>query len=121
MKKMYFKKDVLFIINDRVQNLASFFNIYKLGKNIIKDILKDRIKVNGILVNNLNYQLQINDIITINVAYMIDFIPSGKICEIVYEDDLVLIVKKGAGQIIHDDSDDHALVNDVSTYYSLIG
>ena len=38
MKKMYLKKDVLFIINDRVQNLASFFNIYKLGKNIIKDI-----------------------------------------------------------------------------------
>lgn len=121
MKKMYLKKDVLFIINDRVQNLASFFNIYKLGKNIIKDILKDRIKVNGILVNNLNYQLQINDIITINVAYMIDFIPSGKICEIVYEDDLVLIVKKGAGQIIHDDSNDHALVNDVATYYSLKG
>ncbi len=121
MKKIYLKKDVLFIVNDRVQDFASFFNSYKLGKSLINQILNGRAKVNGILVNNLNYQLQINDIITIDVSYAIDFIPSGNMCNIVYEDDLVLIVKKKASQIIHDDSSNQALVNDVATYYTLKG
>ena len=121
MAAIYLKNDLLFITSNKDQTLEDLLTGFALGKIMIKHLINDRIKINGKLVKNKMYLVRCGDIISIDVAYDVDYLPSGKLCQIVYEDELVLIVKKRAGQIIHDDQSDDALDNDVATYFTSKG
>ena len=82
----------------------------------MKDYWLKRILVNSQKIN-INSLLENSDVLTIDISEKNNVPPSNKICDVVYEDDLVLIVRKGSHQIIHDDQKNDALINDVSKYF----
>lgn len=114
--KMKIINDKLFFYVDSAMKIADFFAYYYLSKKTIHDLLTNRLLVNHNQVNN-DYMLRKGDVISVDIAKTIDKKISGNLCDVIYEDDIVLIVKKGDDQIIHDDQSDNALENDVATYY----
>ena len=114
--KMKIINDKLFFYVDSAMKIADFFAYYYLSKKTIHDLLTNRLLVNHNQVNN-DYMLRKGDVISVDIAKTIDKKVSGNLCDVIYEDDIVLIVKKGDDQIIHDDQSDNALENDVATYY----
>ena len=114
--KMKIINDKLFFYVDSAMKIVDFFAYYYLSKKTIHDLLTNRLLVNHNQVNN-DYMLQKGDVISVDIAKTIDKKVSGNLCDVIYEDDIVLIVKKGDDQIIHDDQSDKALENDVATYY----
>ena len=114
--KMKIINDKLFFYLDSAMKIADFFAYYYLSKKTIHDLLTNRLLVNHNQVNN-DYMLRKGDVISVDIAKTIDKKVSGNLCDVIYEDDIVLIVKKGDDQIIHDDQSDNALENDVATYY----
>ena len=114
--KMKIINDKLFFYVDSAMKIADFFAYYYLSKKTIHDLLTNRLLVNHNQVNN-DYMLRKGDVISVDIAKTIDKKVSGNLCDVIYEDDIVLLVKKGDDQIIHDDQSDNALENDVATYY----
>lgn len=117
MATIYLKNDLLFIISYKDQTLEELLISFDIGKTMMKSLINDRISINGKVVKDKKQLVSNGDIVNIDVAYDVDYLPSGKLCQIVYEDELVLIVKKRAGQIVHDDKSNDALANDVATYF----
>ena len=109
--KMKIINDKLFFYVDSAMKIADFFAYYYLSKKTIHDLLTNRLLVNHNQVNN-DYMLRKGDVISVDIAKTIDKKVSGNLCDVIYEDDIVLIVKKGDDQIIHDDQSDNALEND---------
>lgn len=110
--------DTLFFYVDKAMKIADFFDDYYLSKKTINELLNTRLLVNNKKVDR-EYILNKEDVISINIYKEIDKEVSDTICDVVYEDDIVLIVKKGDNKIIHDDITNDALVNDVASYYQL--
>lgn len=121
METIYLKNDLLSITSHQDQTVEELLTSFDIGKTMQHHLLNKRLKVNGKMISDKKYKMYHGDVVSIDVAYDIDYLPSGKRCQIVYEDDLVLIVKKKAGQIIHDDRSNDALANDVATYFALKG
>lgn len=94
MATIYLKNDLLFIISYKDQTLEELLISFDIGKTMMKNLINDRISINGKVVKDKKQLVSNGDIVNIDVAYDVDYLPSGKLCQIVYEDELVLIVKK---------------------------
>ncbi|MCI5773723.1 MAG: RluA family pseudouridine synthase [Erysipelotrichaceae bacterium] len=116
MVRIKIQKDSLAIKGIHDMTLNAFLASYHLGKALRYQLINERISVNKEKVHH-DHLLQRHDELRVDLAYEVDFEPSGQLPEVVYEDDLVLIVKKRAGQIVHDDQNMDALANDVASYY----
>ncbi len=86
-----------------IDDFCDAFNISKHNKN--KMIQSKKIVIE-------------DNLITIHLEKEeIDYIPSNKDIKVIYEDDLILIVHKDHGYIIHDKDDNNCLNSRVAKYY----
>lgn len=106
------------------ESLIEFLQLFKMSKkNLHLLFTEKRIKVNRTTVQR-EYILQKNDEITIQMPIEeIDYAMDKKCAEVVYEDDLVCVVHKDAGIIVHEDDKQKTgtLANQVATYYAQQG
>lgn len=102
-------------------SLLDVFKAYKLSKKSINYYLSGKTKVNNDIINDRNKILNVGDVVLIDDRHDVDVVCSKELANVIYEDEIVLIVKKHNNQIIHDDMNDDALINDVATYYSVNG
>ena len=92
---------------------------YHVGRGKIEELRVNKsIKLNGSIVN-LETKIKENDILSFQVEEKLNFTPSNKSVEVVYEDDQILIVNKPSGILIHPDGNQNCdtLVNRVARYY----
>lgn len=100
------------------KSVREFLAYFKRSrKNIYLDFLNQRIQVNGNSIKEDYCLRQSDELVVYKDENKIDFEPSLKRCEVLYEDDLLLAVHKEKGIIIHDDSSNDALANQVAAYY----
>lgn len=111
---------MLITVDEKFDNktLDDFLSFYKHSRKNKYLLIRD----NKILINNdkvnLNYLLKMNDIIEIKVNQsLIDYVPEKYELDIVYEDDIVLIVNKPYDLIVHDKT--NSLANKVAYYYNV--
>lgn len=100
-------------------SIKEFLKEYHVGKSKIEEIrTKKLVSLNQ---NNVSLETKIKagDILIFDMPESLNFIPSNKSADIVYEDEQILIVNKPSGIIIHPDGNDNqdTLVNRVAKYY----
>lgn len=112
------------IINAYVDNnanitISEYLKSLFIGKKEIHKIICNYLLVNGNKVS-ANYILQINDLISVNYQHeQYDFVASKSTLDIVYEDDLLLVVNKPTKIIIHPENKDgiDTLANNIAYYF----
>ena len=114
--------------NDAGQRLDKYLTkaYPRLPKSLQNKYIRiKRIKNNGkrcypkdILVEGDVLSLYINDEILEREAHSYDFLHSGDIPEIIYEDEHILLVNKPAGLLVHQDDNSHydTLINRIKKY-----
>lgn len=114
----------LMIENKKQQTVQEFLDFYKINKKKKNQLLKEDILVNKQKVT-LDTLLMVNDVIALNVFKEEPYgcKVSKTVCNVLYEDEFVLIVNKPSGIIIHDDgaSDEDTLDYQVAAYYQKNG
>lgn len=107
--------------NFKFNNLKDLFSFYKLSNdNVRKLIYLKGVKVNEIIVNNVDYPLNKHDIIYIEeeLVKVNKYVPFKYDIEVLYEDNDILLVNKPAFMLVHPDGNSNeTLVNAVSYYY----
>ena len=114
---MQFDVKVNKIYNDLT--IKELLKEYRVGKGKIEELrTKHAVKLNGEVVA-LETKVEENDILTFNVEESLNYLPSSRSVDVVYEDENVLIVNKPSGILIHPDGNENdTLVNRVAKYYS---
>lgn len=116
--KYEFIDNKLFIQNDKFNTIEEFFNHYKLSKKNKYLLIQNKlILVNDEVVKDIHTNIYNQQIALILEDNEIDWKPSNQECEVIYEDPFVLIVHKEAGIIIHSDTNEECLNNQVARYY----
>ncbi|MEG0177205.1 RluA family pseudouridine synthase [Anaerorhabdus sp.] len=102
------------------KSLIEFLQLFKISKkNIHLLFSENRIKVNRCLKQR-EYIINEKDEINIKLPIEeIDYAMDSKCASVIYEDDLVCVVHKDSGIIVHDDDKQKTgtLANQVATYY----
>lgn len=96
---------------------------YHVGKGKIEELRVNKSVSLNDEITSLDTKVKRNDVLLFEVEEKINFTPSNKKLEVVYEDDQILIVNKPCGILIHPDGNDNqdTLVNRVANYYSQNG
>lgn len=116
--KYEFIDNKLFIQNDKFNTIEEFFNHFKQSKKNKYLLLQNKqIFVNHEAIKDIHTNIYNQEITLILENNEIDWKPSKKECEIVYEDPFLLVVHKEAGIIIHSDTNEECLNNQVARYY----
>lgn len=102
--------------NDKT--LEYFLDCYKQSKrNKYLLFYNKRILLNNNIPNR-NSILKTNDVLSIKTEEFIDYLIDDFSCDVVYEDDYILIVNKPAGIIVHGEKNENgSLCNRVARYY----
>lgn len=107
--------------NIKFKSLREFFDFYRLSKeNVRKLINLNSIYVNGNVVNELDFHLNKNDLISIeeSVVKKNNYIPYKYDLDILYEDNDIVLVYKPKNILVHPDGNSNeTLVNALSYYY----
>lgn len=102
------------------KTVLEFLQLFKVSKKNMHQLFQNKyIKINNQVVNQ-NYILSKDDRISIKLQeFDIDYAPDDKSATVVYEDDLICVVHKDPGIIVHDDQKDKkgTLANQVARYY----
>lgn len=104
------------VFNDLQMSVADFFGYWKVGKKHRYELMQNgHVLLNGKVCKG-HEQITLNDELVIVRDEEINIEPAAYPCQVVYEDEMFLIVHKDRGVIIHDDASSEALVNQVATY-----
>ena len=109
-------------VNKRFEGLTikELLKEYHVGKGKIEEIRVNKlVQLNSNQVS-LETKIKENDILSFNMEEKLNFKPSNKSIEVVYEDEQILLVNKPSGILIHPDGisgDEDTLVNRVARYY----
>lgn len=103
--------------------LKSWMQSFNLAKNKINYLIDNKcVIVNGVMINQREFELKENDEIIVDVSYYenIDYPPSRYNLEILYEDDYILVVNKPAKVIIYPENKEQAktMANYIANYYT---
>lgn len=116
--KYEFIDNKLHIQNDKFNTIEEFLNHFKQSKKNKYLLLQNKqILINDEVVKYIHTNIFNKQITLILEDNKVDWKPSSKKCEIIYEDPFVLIVHKQAGIIIHSDTNEECLNNEVARYY----
>lgn len=122
--RMQIEKTWLTIENNKQQTVQDFFDFYKINTKKRNQLIKEDFLVNQKKVS-LDTMLNPKDILSLNVfkEEELNCQVSDTLCTVLYEDELVLIVNKPAGIIIHDDgaTNEDTLDYQVAAYYKQNG
>lgn len=102
------------------KTVVEFLQLFKVSKKNIHILFQEkRLRLNREIATRES-RLKKEDILTIQLPEEeIDYAYDNQSAQVVYEDDLVLIVHKDAGIIVHDEKEKSGtLANQVATYYA---
>lgn len=116
--KYEFIDNKLHIQNDKFNTVEEFLNHFKQSKKNKYLLLQNKqIFVNHEAIEDIHTNIYNQEITLVLEENAVDWKPSKKECEIVYEDPFVLVVHKEAGIIIHNDTNEECLNNQVARHY----
>lgn len=98
--------------------LESFFNSFKVRKQLINNLIQNKkILINNEIINNLQFKIYKNDILTIDFDIISISKKIDMKLDIIYEDNFIIVVNKKAHILIHSDGNNEITLTDIVQSY----